>query len=51
MVEEKKEAVELVEEKKEFYVCQLEHDEALLVYLLEELMQVEYSRVELSRAE
>jgi hypothetical protein len=44
-------AVELVEGKKEFYVCQLEHDEALLVCLLEELMQVEYSRVDTSRAE
>ena len=37
--------------KEDLYVCQLEHDEALLVCLLEELMQVEYSRVEMSRAE
>ena len=37
--------------KEDLYVRQLERDEALLVCLLEELMQVEYSRVEMSRAE
>ena len=48
----KKELMQVDEETKEdLYVCQLEHDEALLVCLLEELMQVAYSRVEMSRAE
>ena len=45
------EAIASCSKKEELYVCELEHDEALLVCLLEELMQVEYSRVEMSRAE